>query len=182
MIGRNKQKHPHGHALRIPHPPVHEVAFRVTAISSMSAQSRRAQAQQDYKSMLTELHQCLPAKLQESMAQLSFPSTDDSAPFDIQVTQMEAAIIPLINIMDGSPDAKSKSRKVKSLVTGWFRASYPFTRLLLNVAHSGSSVRSKTNFSCSHFADDIVESIWPCLRRSHCAFRCTGPLHIVVLT
>lgn len=112
----------------------------------MSAQARRAQAEQDFKSMLTELQQCLPSKLQETLANLPFPSIDDAAPIDIQASQMEAAIIPLIKMMDDSPDAKSKSRKVKSVVIGWFRASYPFASLFLNVAKSGASVISKQRF------------------------------------
>ena len=106
----------------------------------MSSESRRAQAEQEFKSTLNDLRQSLPSKIQESLAELSFPSIDDSATIDVQAMQLESAITPLITMMENSRNGKSKSRKVKSIATAWFKASYPSVRLLLSVAQSGSAV------------------------------------------
>jgi hypothetical protein len=147
--------------------------FRDLSIQ-MTSQARRAQAEQAFKSALTDLQQALPSKIQESLAKISFPTIDDTAPIDSQASRMEAAIIPLINEIQNSHNGKSKSRKVRSVATGWFKASWPFARLILGVAQSGSSVIS-TPRSLLTVTDNGIESIRPCLRRTYRTFGCIIP-------
>jgi hypothetical protein len=108
----------------------------------MPPQARRALAEQEFKTRLIELQQCLPPKIQERLKELSFPTIDDSTSFEIQASQMESTIIPLFDMLDKTKNGNSKYRKVHTVVIGWFRASYPVARLLLSVAQSGASVNS----------------------------------------
>jgi len=121
--------------------PVQEPRAHDIKIRHMASERRRKQAELEFHSAIAALTQILPNDVSVRLSQLdkAFPVIDDPQVTSISahVSQLDEAIN---SVLRPTKVDKSKSSKVKEVVTRWLRVSYPFSRLFLNVAKSGCSV------------------------------------------
>ena len=99
---------------------------------------RREEAEKNFKSAAEALQRDLSEKTRRRLGQIKFPDFSNVASAEENAKSLEDALENLIEVKKKKKDIEKK--KMGDVLIGWFRASYPFARLFLNVAKEGAAV------------------------------------------
>lgn len=100
--------------------------------------NRRRQAEAEFKAAVLALQKVIPEECAPLM-RISFPAEDESLSVDSYVAQLEKAMDSIHNLT-GDATRRKRRKKASDLAVKLFKACYPFTKLSLGVAQSGSAV------------------------------------------
>ena len=102
----------------------------------------RRRAEECYKAGAQSLQKCLPGKASERVGELNFPDFSKLDGVQVMINELEKTLEEFIttNLERLNNKLVGKREKIRRVVLGWFRASYPFASLFLSVAQAGSSV------------------------------------------
>jgi len=100
---------------------------------------QRVRAEDNFKSATIRLTNAIPVETSARLRKLSFTSFEHDHNPNLEAKAGELGTI-LENLIQARKDASGDKRKFEDVILGWFRASYPFATLFLNIAKTGSEV------------------------------------------
>ena len=95
----------------------------------------------------SRLQKVLSKKVKDRLKSISFPDYSSINNVESTAAELEAALGNFIEGESLQKDSINRVETINGIIRKWFRASYPFARLFLSIAASGSQVLLPL-FSC----------------------------------
>src|SRR5438046_6768891 len=93
----------------------------------MSQSTHRVRAKEKFKAAAEHLQNSIPKEIHVSLSQIKFPDLNDIDGVDVKASELEGVLERVLEIRIQSGTAKGGVwKKIRGVVVGWFRASYPF--------------------------------------------------------
>lgn len=101
---------------------------------------RRKQANQGLREATTLLQAVIPSEVRTRLGEIPIPKFDELKPVNDSALEILSTVDSLALALKNAKASKRKTDLAKKFAEGWFRTSYPFAKLFLNVAQAGSAV------------------------------------------
>jgi hypothetical protein len=124
---------------------------------------QRLRAEEKFKTSVARLQAIAPNTTPRPGQLNLLIFTDVEGTVDEKSLELSCGIETLIEAMAIEKEQRSRSQIVKDTMQGWYRATYPFAKLLLQAIQNDNIVRPQhSNHLC---LGSVIWSIWDCCRR-----------------
>ena len=106
----------------------------------MSIPDAQARAEANFRNAVSALQKSIPKETRSLIDNVKLPDFDGSIDVESCSTAMEGAIGQLFEAIATRNKVENAIERARLLARKWFRASFPFAKVLLTILNSGSSV------------------------------------------
>jgi len=104
--------------------------------------SPQSRAEGRLKAAIATLHDAIPKSDRSYLKDIPYPDLNNLGSVKLKAEELETAIEQFIQQREGYKLSLGRVKKAQIIIQKWFRASYPFAAILLNIAKTGPSVNS----------------------------------------